>query len=57
MSNQAKPKLDETAVRQILAEYPDADLTAFDIGGLDVEEIAVEEVSKQIERVSAQFRG
>lgn len=48
-----KPKLTEQSARDLLSEYPDADLSAFDTEGLDIEALARAETHKSIAKLEA----
>lgn len=48
-----RPKLTREEAGEILAEYPDADLRAFDVEGGDVESLAAEVAARRIEKLEA----
>lgn len=48
-----RPKLTREEAGAVLADYPDADLSAFDVEGGDVEELAAEVAARRIEKIEA----
>lgn len=49
--------LSQDEARAVLAEYPDADLSAFDIeGGVDADALAFEEAGKTFEKICAKLK-
>lgn len=46
-----KKKLSEEEARNILREYPDADLSQFEVEG-DVEKMAAEEAEKSLKKIA-----
>lgn len=46
-----RPKLTREEAGELLADYPDADLSAFDVEGGDVESLAAEVAARRIEKL------
>lgn len=50
-----RKKLSRAEAEAVLAEYPDADLSAFDVEGGDVEALAIKAANRTMDRIKAKL--